>query len=105
MRTTIAVVGNSPASFFIARQLEKVFASLVQYRVVWLTSDRYLVPLNRQHSLVGKWDKLDKKVAFSQLSLLITEVKQINLTTKRITTSRGTLEYDYLILDQYEQYT
>jgi hypothetical protein len=101
----VALIGKSPLSLFIAQALDKHLGPLVQYKLTWLTEDDELVTDLLAFDPVGKINGVNLKRQFNDLQLKVSSVKSVNLRRQEIITSRSTVAYDFLILDQLPYYS
>lgn len=101
----VVLVGKSPLSLFIAQELDKYLGPLVQYKLTWLSDDSKMVTDLLSFDPVGKMKSVDLAKRFADLQMKVASVKSINLRRQEIVTSRATISYDFLILDQLPYYS
>jgi hypothetical protein len=101
----VVLIGKSPLSLFIAKALDRHLGPLVQYKLTWLTDDDELVTDLLSFDPVGKINGVNLKQQFNDLQLKVSSIKSVNLRRQEIITSRSTVTYDFLILDQLPYYS
>jgi hypothetical protein len=101
----VVLIGKSPLSLFIAKALDRHLGPLVQYKLTWLTDDDELVTDLLSFDPVGKISGVNLKQQFNDLQLKVSSIKSVNLRRQEIITSRSTVTYDFLILDQLPYYS
>jgi hypothetical protein len=105
VKQRIILIGQSPLSFFLARELDQKIGNLVQTEIVWLTKADSVVHLP---SIAGLLNQRGLGLAVGRLSDVKVDhhgVQSINLADRRVITSRSILDFDYLLLDQTPTYT
>lgn len=100
----IIIVGDSPFTFFLARELDKDLARHAHLDVTLLTREESLTSL-LDHRGGTAWQTVDKAKALDHVSLQIGAVKSVSLKQKRVTTAKNLVPYDILVLDQTPCYT
>lgn len=104
MRKQIVIVGHSPASQFLAELLDQSLARLVQAKVLWLSAGSPISYLPAKPTIFGHGASLGE-AKLNHVKRSSARVRSISLVDRTITTERGTVDYDYLILDQGQAIT
>lgn len=99
MTKNIVVVGNSLLSVLMCREIGKRLGPRVDYNLTYFTDSPEIVNPHLV-SLFGKLDKLDKSEILQESEIKVGQVKSVNLREKRLITTQGVQEFDYLIIDQ-----
>lgn len=105
MRHHIVVIGDSPLSLQLCRELLSKLGSHAHIDITLIARETTLVLLNQQDSIAGKITTFDLTESLSGVEIIKSSVKQINLHDRRVITSKGTVDYDYLISDQTPIYS
>lgn len=102
MRKNIVLIGATPLQYFLAQELDDTLANDVQFNVIWLIDDDQLSLPSQKLFTFNKAKFLNVRQKFDNVKIVKTEVKSINLKQKRINTFRGPVNFEYLIIDQYQ---
>lgn len=103
-RQRIVIAGKSPLSWLIAKELDKLLGEYAHFQLEYLTdSKKILADINDfiTSKTVSEINIADKLV---HTRVRIAEIKSVNIRSRQIITSKGTLGYDFLILDQLPYY-
>ncbi|MEX1123765.1 MAG: hypothetical protein WEC81_01170 [Patescibacteria group bacterium] len=97
MKKQLLIIGNSPLSFFVAKQLDERIGDLAHIEIVWVTTSEKIHPAIQE--------AFKPKQYIGSVNRLITAVKSINLNDRRVVTGKKTLDYDLLFIDQTATFT
>jgi|GEM_PF-4487809 len=98
--TTLVLIGMSPRCYFIAEQLSRKLGGHAHLELIWLVNSEKMILPSSLTTVLGVVGEISLKKKFEHLRLVTTEVKSLSLRDRRITTTTGSFNYDYLILDQ-----
>ncbi len=104
MKQTIVLVGASPLSYFLARELDNTLGNLAHTDLVWLTPDERTVHLPSTPSILDERTHSLPNRRFNDVRVRRQTIKSINLPARRIVTDKGVLDYDQLVIDSQPEY-
>lgn len=100
MKQTIVIISDSPLGLFMARLLDRDLAREAQNQVMLVTRHREITYLPQLRSVIGKKRFTLPADRLPHVRSHIAETKSIHLTRRQIITTKGVIDYDYLVLDQ-----
>ncbi len=104
MKQRIVLVGQSPLSYFLASELDRQLGGLVQTELVWLPAEPAVAHLATVANLLDRTSHGLPRLKLPNISVRPSTIKSINLNERRIITERGTVNYDYLFVDNRPAY-
>jgi len=99
MRRNVVIVGDSPLSLLVARALDQELARSAHIDVAYLSRDERLLYWPELTSLLGTRSGVGLAGLLKHVSFKKAAIKQINLIDRRVITSGGIFDYDFLFLD------
>jgi len=100
MTTKIILIANSPLGFFLARELDSTLARRVDCEVSYYSSEKNMVVMSEQVSLLGASSVFDQTAHLPHLRLCPDKIKGIDLARRKVLTEKGEAGYDFLIIDR-----
>ncbi|QQG49929.1 MAG: hypothetical protein HZB70_03990 [Candidatus Berkelbacteria bacterium] len=100
----IAIIGDSPFAFLLARELDQDVARHAHVDIKLLTREDRLANL-LDHRSGTAWKTINKRSALRHVALRAEAVKSVSLREKRLTTTKEILPYDILVVDQAPHFT
>jgi len=103
-RQRIVIAGKSPLSWLIAKELDKHLGEFAHFQIEYLTDNKKILAdihdfiANKSVSVINIAESL------AHTRLRIAKVKSVNIRSKQIITTKGSINYDFLILDQLPYY-
>jgi len=101
----IVVIGDSPLSFLVSRQLDQELARLTHVEVTFIRNDLNLYYLPGLKSLFSPIATSDVSKLLKNVAVKKAAVKQINLKDRRVVTDKASFDYDVLVLDTTPVFT
>ena len=104
MSRRIVIVGDSPLSVLVGRQLDRDLAREAHIEVAHLTRDESFIYSPHITTLLGHQNFPLKNQLYRNVRSQKTTVKQINLVDQRVITTIGVIDYDAICLDLTPSY-
>lgn len=103
MNQTTVIVGRSPLTYLMARNLDRVIGSSVEHQLVWLVPDTALALPHANGIGSAATFNVDRQL--THLKVVSAVVQGINLNDQYVILPKKVLKYDRLVIDQTPWYT
>lgn len=100
----VVILGSSSFSLILAHELERAIGGFSHINLTYITNSENLI-YPHQATVFGKLDTLEIKNIFSNMKVVVTTVRSVNLRLKEVITDFGVVGYDFIIIDQLAEYS
>lgn len=103
-RQRIVIAGKSPLGWLIAKELDKLLGEYAHFQLEYLTDSKKILTDINDFITSKSVNEINIADKLAHTRVRIVEIKSVNIRSRQIITSKGTLSYDFLILDQLPYY-